>query len=202
MHTRTRTDTHARTHTHAGLDNSAQHGQKYISSFSALPIIKDLNHGSQSYYHHFFSILHHCAYVFHWSRVYWSPIGRPLIAWRLPRKKEKKKKETGKKKSKQRNSFVNSLLLLAADLAQVVMPILLERTQTSYCHPSLTEAPWTQTFLWVCVKESVGPWGRAETYTLPARLCTHDRFFTSIRSGGKPNQRFVCLTGWWRVMFW
>lgn len=91
---------------------------------------------SSSLFHH---VLHHCSYVFHCSTVYWSPIGRPLIAWRLSRKKQEK--------SKQRNSFVNSLLLLAADLAQVVMPILLERTQTSYCHPSLAGAPWTQIFV-------------------------------------------------------
>lgn len=86
---------------------------------------------SSMLFHHV--ILHHCAYVLHCGTVYWSPIGRPLIAWRLSRKKQEK--------SKQRNSFVNSLLLLAADLAQVVMPILLEHTQTSYCYPSLAGAP-------------------------------------------------------------
>lgn len=61
------------------------------------------------------------------------------------------KKKKRQEKSKQRNSFVNSLLLLAADLAQVVMPILLELAQTSYCHPSLAGAPRTQMFVRVCV---------------------------------------------------
>lgn len=69
-----------------------------------------------------------CINVHMCGTVYWSPIGRPLIAWHLSRGKRKKEKTEKKKKSKQRNSFVNSLLLLAADLAQVVMPVLLEHT--------------------------------------------------------------------------
>lgn len=77
--------------------------------------------------------LHHSAYVLHCGTVYRSPIGRLLIAWRLSRKKKKKKLQ----RSKQRKSFVNSLLLLAADLALSVMPVLLEHTHTSYCYPSL-----------------------------------------------------------------
>lgn len=122
--------------------NTGQDGQKCVKPLwmSAGPLLllfdpcrsKDQNDEylpviiSSILFHH---VLHHCAYVLHCGTVYWSPIGRPLIAWRLSRKKQEK--------SKQRNSFVNSLLLLAADLAQVVMPILLEHTQTSYCHPSL-----------------------------------------------------------------
>ncbi len=85
----------------------------------------------------------------------------------------KKKQE----KSKQSNSFVNSLLLLAADLAQVVMPILLERTQTSYCHPSLAEAPWTQMCVHVFPSECV--WMHMHV-CFPVRLCTLDCLFIFV----------------------
>ena len=152
------THSHTHTHTHSfsslyslwgfELSNTGHAGQKVrlapapvsrLLFYLLRPVKKDEDDEcrpviiSSILFHH---VLHHCAYVFHCGTVYWSPIGRPLIAWRLSRKQEKK--------SKQRNSFVNSLLLLAADLAQVVMPILLERTQTSYCHPSLAGAPWTR----------------------------------------------------------
>lgn len=83
------------------LGNTGQDSQKSVSSPFRYSQAKEISLVFDSSYNKgqndeclaviisvilFRHVLHHCAYVLHCGTVYWYPIGRLLIAWRLSKK--------------------------------------------------------------------------------------------------------------------